>query len=60
MKRKILFSFIIFLIAITQALVCRAEPIANFMNKILPFENLEVAGYFKNETFGIIYILKRR
>jgi hypothetical protein len=26
------------------------EIISNFMEKVLPFENLELAGYFKNET----------
>jgi hypothetical protein len=27
-----------------------SEPISDFMHKILPFENLEMAGYFKSET----------
>jgi len=31
-------------------LAAAAEPVSRFVDKVLPFENLETAGYFKNET----------
>lgn len=41
----------LFIIGITQP--AQSEPVAKVMDTILPFENLETAGYFSNETaFG--------
>jgi hypothetical protein len=38
------------MIIISTAKLVFSEPVSRFMNWLLPFENLELAGYFKNET----------
>ncbi|MFH1655210.1 MAG: DUF1302 family protein [Candidatus Omnitrophota bacterium] len=53
MKLKLFFGIVACLFVIGVVQPVHAEPVANFMNTILPFENLELAGYFANETaFG--------
>ena len=51
MKIKFFAGILAGLIILLCAGLSRAEePVAKMMNKLLPFENLEMAGYFKNET----------
>ncbi|HOX55053.1 MAG TPA: DUF1302 family protein, partial [Candidatus Omnitrophota bacterium] len=54
MRLKVLLGLIISFVIIGVAGLARAEVIGNFVDKINPFEKLELAGYLKNETaFGI-------
>ena len=51
MRYRSLVGAIICLLILSSASVSFSEEIiSNFVDKILPFENLEVVGYFKNET----------
>ncbi|MBL7131352.1 MAG: DUF1302 family protein [Candidatus Omnitrophica bacterium] len=52
MRIKSFVGFIVCLLVVGVASSARSEIISNFMDKINPFENLELAGYFKNETAG--------
>jgi len=53
MRLRFLIGIIISFIIIGIAGFVQAEVIANFVDKINPFEKLELAGYLKNETaFG--------
>ncbi|MDD2653551.1 MAG: DUF1302 family protein [Candidatus Omnitrophica bacterium] len=54
MRLKVLLGLIISFVIVGVAGLARAEVIGNFVDKINPFEKLELAGYLKNETaFGI-------
>ncbi|MBM3248220.1 MAG: hypothetical protein FJZ10_02200 [Candidatus Omnitrophica bacterium] len=53
MRIRVLIGFIISVIVVGAAGLTQAEVISNFVDKINPFEKLELAGYLKNETaFG--------
>lgn len=53
MRMKFLIGFIISVLLIGAVGLAQAEVIGNFVDKINPFQKLELAGYFKNETaFG--------
>jgi hypothetical protein len=50
MRIKFLLGLTIFFIVMTAVHFAQAEVIGDFVDKINPFEKLELAGYLKNET----------
>jgi len=51
MKRRIFLAIVIAGCTLSVSSgVAADEPIGKFVDKVLPFENLEIVGYFRNET----------
>ncbi|MFC1594173.1 DUF1302 family protein [Candidatus Omnitrophota bacterium] len=50
MRRKYSLGFIAFLVVMCMASISSAEIVSDVVDTVLPFDNLEMAGYFKNET----------
>jgi len=51
MKKVILFSgLLLFVLVIFPVRMSFAEPVANLVSKVNPFDKLELAGYFSNEA----------
>jgi len=50
MKPKMLIGFFVLIFLAGTVNTVPAEPVSKFMDTILPFDNLETAGYFRNEV----------